>query len=127
MTTAKKPSTKSGKKVVRRAVEKYNRTESSILKSLKEAVRWAAGEDVPGVRVVPVPATNVKAIRERMGLSQTAFARRFCFSPSTLRNWEQGVRQPEATARVLLTLIDHEPKMVMRVLKERGIIPPGAI
>jgi len=93
---------------------------ASILKSLDEAVQWAKGEEVPGVRVrhVKVPSPlDVKAIRKRMGMSQSEFAHRFGFSPSTLRNWEQGIRRPETTARVLLTIIDHAPDVVEEALR----------
>jgi len=102
---------------------KFNKTESSILKSLNEAVRWAAGEDVPGVKVtqVRVPAKlDVKAIRSRLGMSQIEFAHSFGFSASTLRNWEQGTRKPETTARILLTIIGRAPAIVQRVLNEQG-------
>ena len=105
------------------AKKRFNKTESSILKSLNEAVRWASGEDVPGVKVthVRVPARlDVKSIRKRLGMSQTEFARHFGFSASTLRNWEQGTRRPETTARILLTIIKHEPGIVRRVLREQS-------
>lgn len=66
---------------------------------------------------VHVPAQiDVKAIRARTGLSQDRFANRFGFSAATLRDWEQGRRQPEPTARVLLTVIDREPEAVERAL-----------
>jgi putative transcriptional regulator len=99
---------------------KFNKTEASILKSLHEAVQWAKGEEVAGMRLrqVNVPATlDVKAIRQQLSMSQTEFAECFGFSPSTLRNWEQGTRQPETTARVLLTIIARAPKVVQQVLR----------
>ncbi|MDO9473652.1 MAG: helix-turn-helix domain-containing protein [Caulobacter sp.] len=66
---------------------------------------------------VHVPAQiDVKAIRARTGLSQDRFANRFGFNAATLRDWEQGRRQPEPTARVLLTVIDREPEAVERAL-----------
>jgi len=104
--------------------KRFNKTESSILKSLNEAIRWARGEDVPGVRVsqVHVPKQlDVKAIRARLGMSQIEFAHSFGFSPSTLRNWEQGTRKPETTARILLTIIGRAPAIVQSVLNEQSI------
>jgi len=35
-------------------------------------------------------------------------------SARTVRNWEQGGRQPEGPARILLQVIDREPEAVMR-------------
>jgi len=91
---------------------------SKILRGMHEALAFARGE--PGavrVTVVPVPDTvDVKAIRTRLGLTQTAFARRFGFSPGSVRNWEQGHRTPQGPARILLTVIDREPDAVNRAL-----------
>ncbi len=106
----------------RKVSVKHSKAGASILKSLNEAVRWAAGEDVPGVRVIHVPRPpDVKAIRKRMGMSQSEFAQRFGFSASTLRNWEQGTRRPETTARILLAIIEREPAVVRRVLEAQGM------
>jgi len=88
MTTIRKNTGTKAKRVSKR--EKVD-VGTSVLKSLNEAVRWAKGEDVPGVRVchVTVPdQLDVKAIRQRLDMSQNEFAQRFGFSPSTLRNWE---------------------------------------
>ena len=64
-----------------------------------------------------VPATvDVKAIRKRLGLTQVAFAQRYGFELSSIRNWEQGRRQPEGPARLLLLVIDKEPEAVHRAL-----------
>jgi len=62
---------------------------SRIVASLREAVDWAEGKDVP-VRVtrVEVPVIDVRAVRRRLGLSQAAFAAKFGFQAATLRNWE---------------------------------------
>ncbi len=59
---------------------------------------------------------NVRAIRERTGLTQEEFARRFGFSHRSLEQWEQGRRQPEGAARAYLTVIDRAPKAVERAL-----------
>ncbi len=63
---------------------------------------------------------DVRAIRLSTGLSQDRFAATFGVSAASLRNWEQGRRQPEGAARVLLTVIAREPQAVMRAL---GIAP----
>jgi putative transcriptional regulator len=63
-----------------------------------------------------VPPPDAKAIRKTTGLSQTAFAWRFGFDVSALRDWEQGRRTPDRAARVLLAIIKYEPKAVERAL-----------
>lgn len=73
-----------------------------------------ASETTPRIRV---PAeVDVKAIRRRMGLTQAAFAARFGFTLSAVREWEQWRRRPESSARVLLKIIEREPEAVDRAL-----------
>ena len=64
---------------------------------------------------VPV-RIDVHKIRLRTGLSQADFAERFGFAVATLRDWEQGRRQPDRSARLLLRVIEIEPKAVLRAL-----------
>ena len=89
-----------------------------IVASLKEAVDWAEGRDVPvRVTTVEVPTTDVRATRKRLGLSQAAFAAKFGFQPATLRNWEQGRTRPDGPARVLLAVIARHPEAVEDALR----------
>ena len=68
-------------------------------------------------RVTPVlDPQDIKALRARLGLTQEQFARRFGFSVETIRNYEQGHRQPTGPARVLLRVIASEPDAVTRAL-----------
>ncbi len=92
----------------------------SILRGARDALAYARGDKSRGrATVVHVPEhVDVKAVRKRLGLSQAAFAARFGFSIGTLRDWEQKRRRPEGPARVLLTVIDREPKAVERALAE---------
>jgi putative transcriptional regulator len=59
---------------------------------------------------------DVAAIRKRERLTQEAFAKRYGFAFSTVRDWEQGRRQPDRAARVLLSVIAREPEAVRRAL-----------
>lgn len=63
-------------------------------------------------------AQDIKAIRSKTGMSQPKFAEAFRLDVTALRDWEQGRRQPERAAQVLLTLIDKEPKTIRRILGE---------
>lgn len=92
-----------------------------IIASLKEAVAWASGENVPvRVTAVHVPTTDVRALRRRLGVSQSEFAARFGFQPATLRNWEQGRTRPDGPARVLLAVIARHPEAVEDALRKTG-------
>lgn len=86
-----------------------------LIESAQEALRFARGEDV-GAIVWQVETLDVAEVRNKLGLSQDEFARKFRISLGTLRNWEQGVRKPEGPARVLLQVIAKEPEAVERAL-----------
>ena len=87
-----------------------------LIASMREGVEIPAGKQAPS-RFYPAPIkVDVRAIRSSLGLSQTIFARRFGFSPATVREWEQGRRQPEAAARILLLVIASRPEVVDEVL-----------
>jgi putative transcriptional regulator len=59
---------------------------------------------------------QVRLLRDRLGLSQTAFAERFRFPVASLRDWEQGRRMPDAATKAYLTVIEREPEAVVRAL-----------
>lgn len=68
-------------------------------------------------RVVrPPDHVDVSAIRKKLHMSQERFARRYGFSVWSVRNWEQGRRRPEGPARVLLRVIETDPKAVDKAL-----------
>jgi len=66
---------------------------------------------------VTVPEqVDVATLRQRLGLSQAAFARAFGLEVTALHAWEQGRRRPDRAARVLLAVIAKEPEAVLRAL-----------
>ena len=87
----------------------------SILRGAHQARDYARGEQDGFVAHVP-EEVNVKSIRQRLGLSQAKFASQYGFGVDAIRNWEQGRRQPDLAARVLLMVIDKEPDVVRSAL-----------
>jgi putative transcriptional regulator len=88
-----------------------------IIEGMKEALAISKRELPPETYRIHVPeSVDVKAIREKMGLSQSSFANRFGLSVYALRNWEQGKRQPDPAARAYLKVIDKAPEIVAQVL-----------
>lgn len=87
-----------------------------ILKGAHEALGYARGETAEGFGVHVPDAVDVRAIRRPLGLTQAAFAARYGFTVNAVRNWEQGRRRPEGPARMLLKVIEHDPKAVDRAL-----------
>ena len=70
-----------------------------------------------GKNVRAIPAVDVRAIREGIGLSQSDFALKYRLSLRTVQEWEQGRKQPSEAARVLLLAISREPKAIARALR----------
>jgi DNA-binding transcriptional regulator YiaG len=62
--------------------------------------------------IVPPQHVDVRAIRDKLGLSQADFAARFGLEVDTIRNWEQGRYEPDRAAAVLLAVIEHHPEAV---------------
>jgi putative transcriptional regulator len=87
-----------------------------VVQSLKEAKTLARGKKGPVLRQVPLPGTDVQAVRERVGLSQSEFARLMRVSTRTLQNWEQHRRQPTGPAAALLAMVASAPEVVLKAL-----------
>jgi putative transcriptional regulator len=63
-----------------------------------------------------VDAAKVKEIRAITGLSQPKFAKLLHVDVGTLRNWEQGRREPTGPAQALLRAIKNNPQAVLKAL-----------
>lgn len=89
-----------------------------IAAGLEDAIAIAKGDADPNSYRVHVPASvDVKAIRQRTGMTQQAFASCYGFSIGRLRDWEQNRSSPKGPERILLTIIDREPEAVQRALE----------
>lgn len=55
---------------------------------------------------------DIAALRRFVGLTQARFAEAMGISVHTLRNWEQGRRQPEGPAIALLRIAARHPKII---------------
>lgn len=86
-----------------------------LVTSVKQAGRIRRGEARPS-RAFSFRPADIKAIRVRLGKSQSEFALMIGVSVSTLRNWEQGRRSPEGPARALLKVAAANPKAVAQAL-----------
>lgn len=61
--------------------------------------------------------SDVKRIRQALGMTQKEFAREFQLSVATLRDWEQRRYPPDQSARTLLKVIRAMPREVQSVLR----------
>jgi putative transcriptional regulator len=88
-----------------------------IKAGLDDAKVYLDGSGNKSDYVIHVPSrVNVKKIRTRLGLSQESFAQTYGFALSAVREWEQGRRQPDRSARILLKVVEKEPEAITRAL-----------
>ncbi|HEX3521349.1 MAG TPA: NadS family protein, partial [Stellaceae bacterium] len=80
-----------------------------LIESLTEACEHAEGKP-SGIRVDVVEVPDVRAIRRQLRMSQQEFARVYRIPLPTLKNWEQGRRQPDAPAAAYLQVIAKCPR-----------------
>ncbi|MEP7199989.1 MAG: helix-turn-helix domain-containing protein [Chloroflexota bacterium] len=87
-----------------------------LIASVREGGALLRGETAPS-RAFAVDGPNIKRIRANYRLSQHEFAALLGISAKTLRNWEQGRRAPQGTARVLLQVAAKHPDAVWDVVR----------
>ena len=88
-----------------------------MVEGLGEAISIAKGEADPATYRVHAPGDiDVRAVREKTGLSQDAFAGAYGLAPGTVRDWEQRRRAPDQAARMYLHAIQKDPKGVYAII-----------
>lgn len=93
--------------------------EHDLITSAREMLAYARGEiELESYVYTPPKKVDVADIRIDLGLSQREFANRYGFALSAVKDWEQGRRNPERSARILLAMIATNPKAVEKVLKQ---------
>lgn len=94
-----------------------------LVESVKEMKAIQAGKRKParvtrGDDLLRSGTPDVAALRGRFQLSQAKFAALLGISVDTLQNWEQGRRQPEGPARVLLRVAAAHPEALLSVTQQ---------
>ena len=86
-----------------------------MMNGLNDVEAFLSGEQ-EGFKAHVPRDVDVKAIRNRLGMTQARFSATFGFSLDAIKHWEGGRRTPEAPARTLLTVIDKNPAAVLTAL-----------
>lgn len=86
-----------------------------LMESVLEMDAIIQGKQQPSRQFV-VDALQVREIRKATGLSQARFAEMIDVQVATLRNWEQGRREPTGPAKALLRAIHNDPDHVLKAL-----------
>lgn len=60
---------------------------------------------------------DVKTLRESLGVSHAQLAVAVGVSPARVQSWEQGRRQPNDQARILLELLRQKPDMLPELMR----------
>ncbi len=96
-------------------------TDWERVRSMTEEEIHAAALSDPDAQPLPLPGgdwtgltwiPNPKKLRVRLGMTQEEFAATYRIPVGTLRDWEQRRKNPDATARAYLIVIDKDPKAV---------------
>jgi len=74
------------------------------------------GTDAELARIGLHRIVNTKKLRDRLGLTQEAFAAMYRIPVGTLRDWEQRRKRPDAPARAYLLVIEKNPQAVAEML-----------
>jgi putative transcriptional regulator len=90
-----------------------------LLQSVKEGGEILQGRR-KAARTSQVGEPDVREVRRGYRLSQSKFAALMGISAGTLRNWEQGRRKPEGSARILLRIVAKHPEAVLDVVRSGG-------
>ncbi|ETY74722.1 XRE family transcriptional regulator [Lactiplantibacillus fabifermentans T30PCM01] len=72
------------------------------------------------VSLKPVPdydADAIKAIREKLGITQRVLAFYVAVSPRTVKSWEAGKSHPSKTARRLIQSVQSQPNILKLVFQ----------
>src|ERR1700734_3156368 len=93
-----------------------NQLFADLVASMQQHNETIAGTRKPA-RVTKVDAQSIKVLRARAGLTQEKFAALIQVDLSTLRNWEQGRREPTGPAKALIRAITNDPKHVLKALE----------
>jgi len=89
--------------------------EKKLFNELVQSLKEAKGEANASRRFV-ADVSDVKAIRDNIGLSQSDFAKLVGVSVRTLQNWEQHRRSPSGPAAALLKIVSASPEAALKSL-----------
>jgi putative transcriptional regulator len=85
-----------------------------ILEGIREVKQYKAGKKGLRVRSLKAPSSP-KVIRQRLKLSQSAFAGLMGVSLRTVQDWEQGRRKPSGPAVALLRIAEQKPEVFLNL------------
>ena len=88
-----------------------------IITGAQQALAYLKGDKTKGrAYKVRTRDIDVKAIRERLHMTQEVFSETFAIPVSTLKKWETNIRVPEGPTKAYLMVIEKNPHAVKKAL-----------
>jgi putative transcriptional regulator len=99
------------------------------VEQIAKAIEIDAGESIPNIReslqemeAGKLASTHtqeqlmLRAMRKKLGLSQSNFAQLICTPIGTLRDWEQGRYNPPGSVMCLVKIAEKRPEVIKEIL-----------
>ncbi len=88
-----------------------------IVAGAEQAIAYLKGDKTKGrAYKVRIRDIDVKAIREKLHMTQEVFSETFAIPVSTLKKWETNTRVPEGPTKAYLMVIEKNPTAVKKAL-----------
>ncbi|MBS1972643.1 MAG: hypothetical protein JSU04_20210 [Bdellovibrionales bacterium] len=104
--------------------EKQTKLGQGLLKGLKEAVAFENKKMDLRTTTMEIPdvppefnKTEVKAVRERLNVSQPIFAKILGVSDDTVKAWERGANKPSGSSARLIQIAKEEPQAFQQIMQ----------
>lgn len=104
--------------------EKQTKLGQGLLKGLKEAVAFENKKIDLRTTTIEIPDVppefskrEVKAVRERLNVSQPIFAKILGVSGDTVKAWERGANKPSGSSARLIQIAKEEPQVFQQIMQ----------
>lgn len=104
--------------------EKQTKLGQGLLKGLKEAIAFENKKMDLRTTTIEIPdlppefnKTEVKAVRERLNVSQPIFAKILGVSSDTVKAWERGANRPSGSSARLIQIAKEEPQAFQQIMQ----------
>jgi putative transcriptional regulator len=104
---------------MKKTQRKSTKLGKDLAEGMRETLAFVKGKPTGGRAefVCGGQVISIAAIRKKLGMTREEFAKHFLFKLNTVRNWEQGARQPNGHTLAYLMLIAADPLGTHRKLK----------
>lgn len=109
---------------MKKKTKKQTKLGQGLLKGLKEAVAFENKKMDLRATTMEIPdvppefnKTEVKAVRERLNVSQPIFAKILGVSDDTVKAWERGANKPSGSSARLIQIAEKDPEVFQEIMQ----------